>query len=75
MAGGVVNDVFYAVGGIDGGLHSTVEAYDPVSNTWTNAAPMPTARYALGVGVLNGVLYAVGGYNIGYLATVEGYQP
>jgi hypothetical protein len=76
---GVVGGVLYAVGGNNGdnsGL-TTVEAYDPTSDTWTSKASMPTSRYALGVAVVNGILYAVGGHNtnIGSLATVEAYDP
>jgi hypothetical protein len=70
---GVVNGALYAVGGVNtSSVLATVEAYDPISNTWTPKAPMPTARTYLGVGVVNGVLYAVGG---GILATVEAYIP
>ena len=59
---GVVNGILYAVGGGNGNsVFATVEAYDPVSNTWTTRASMPTGRSGLGVGVVNGVLYAVGG--------------
>jgi hypothetical protein len=36
---------------------NTVEAYDPLTNTWTPKAPMPTARYNFGAGVVNGILY------------------
>lgn len=46
--------------------------------TWTTKAPMPTARFDLGVGVINGILYAVGGRTLSpreYLSTVEAYDP
>jgi hypothetical protein len=78
LAVGVVNGVLYAVGGavdFNGGARQTVEAYDPVTNTWTTKAPMPTARWLLAVGVVNGVLYAVGGETPGVLQTVEAYDP
>jgi hypothetical protein len=60
---GVVSGVLNTVGGRAGsGLWSaTVEAYDPVANSWTTKAP-PSGRYAVGFGVVHGVLYAVGGY-------------
>src|SRR5213592_3434818 len=67
---GVVNGILYAVGGEDGLYHcpfggapgpgpflGVVEAYDPVANTWTTKASMPTPRARFGVGVTNGVLY------------------
>jgi hypothetical protein len=38
-----------------------MEAYDPLTNTWTSKAAMPTARSALAAGVVNGLVYAVGG--------------
>jgi hypothetical protein len=37
------------------------EVYDPASNTWTNAAPLPTSRDHLAVAALVGRLVAVGG--------------
>lgn len=55
---------------------ATVEAYDPVTNTWTTKAPMPTPRSMLAVGVVNGILYAVGGQSAtGSFNVVEAYNP
>jgi N-acetylneuraminic acid mutarotase len=90
LAVGVVNGLLYAVGGdsvlgigFEQSKYTTaVEAYDPVANSWTTKAPMPTPRGDFAVGVVNGVLYAVGGFryavggaSYGYLATVEAYDP
>ena len=88
MGVGVANGVLYAIGGFSihytatGGYSSsesilaTVEAYDPVANSWTTKAPMATSRYNLAVGVVNGVVYAVGGAAVpAYLTTVEAYDP
>jgi len=76
---GVVNGILYAVGGISAAAPqgvSTVEAYDPTTDTWTTKAPMPTPRNSLTIGVMNGILYAVGGGNSsGFLGTVEAYDP
>jgi N-acetylneuraminic acid mutarotase len=61
---GVVNGVFYALGGslITGAYVSTVEAYDPATNTWTPKAPMPATRaFGWAVGTINGTLYVAGG--------------
>jgi hypothetical protein len=39
-----VNGILYAVGGTKPSvILNTVEAYDPLTNTWTPKAPMPTA--------------------------------
>ena len=81
---GVVNGVIYVVGGyaIDPTTHgatmvSTVQAYDPGTNSWSTKQPIPTKRYALGVASVGGLLYAVGGYDfrLETLATVEAYNP
>jgi hypothetical protein len=79
---GVINGIIYAVGGTPTTPNcctplTTLEAYDPVANTWTEKAPMPTARFNLGVAVVNGILYAMGGTNgcPCSLATVEAYDP
>lgn len=43
----------YAVGGIDGPSYlSTVEIFDPKTNTWEEVLPMETCRAAAGVAVL-----------------------
>jgi hypothetical protein len=73
---------FYVVGGyngyLGGAVYSTVEAYDPVANTWSTKVSTPTARNSAGSGVLNGIDYVVGGSltnGANALATVEGYDP
>ena len=51
-----------------GGLTDTgagsarVEVYDPATNSWTNAAPLPEQRHHIGVATLGGALYSVGGF-------------
>jgi N-acetylneuraminic acid mutarotase len=81
---GVINGIFYAVGGTGPCPPctplATLEAYNPVTNSWATLAPMPTARRELAAGVVNGVLYAVGGDSSSagsstYLNTVEAYDP
>jgi N-acetylneuraminic acid mutarotase len=78
----VVNGMLYAIGGfhldpVHGiGLYlSTVEAYDPATNTWSTKAPMPTPRVWTSAGVVNGIIYVVGGANGPGVATVEAYDP
>lgn len=50
--------------GINGVYADTAinEEYDPVADTWTTKAPMPTARRNLSAEVINGKLYALGGH-------------
>jgi outer membrane protein assembly factor BamB len=77
-----IGGLVYLVGGGDCicSVTSTLQAYDPLANTWTNLAPMPTARYQVGAAELNGLLYAIGG-NPGcgdiyqMLSAVEAYDP
>ena len=58
----VADGILYAIGGANAtGLLATVEAYDPVSNTWTTRPAMPTARQWLAASTVNGILYALGG--------------
>ena len=71
--------ILYALGGgtTFGAILTTVEAYDPATDSWTGKAPMLTPRHSLGVTAINGTLYAVGGATIGTLvpAPVEAYDP
>src|SRR6185295_120353 len=72
----VVNGVIYAVGGNAIGVLSTVEAYDPATNSWISKAPMPTARGEFGISVVNNVIYVIGGTTgSNYIGTVEAYDP
>jgi N-acetylneuraminic acid mutarotase len=77
----VVNGLIYVLGGATGPstVTAAVEAYDPVADSWTTKASMPTVRYAFRAATLNGKIYAVGGTTIGgagnYLKTVEVYTP
>lgn len=82
LAVGVVNGIIYAVGGLvfTGSqvvYSNAVQAYDPVTNTWTTKASMPTGRNDAAIGVVNGIMYVVGGYNTagGDQRTVEAYDP
>jgi len=84
-AAGVINGILYVVGGRvvnplapDYTFVGTVEAYDPVTDSWTTKTPMPTGRSNLAVAVLNGRLYAIGGNAATWgpaLNTVEAYNP
>ncbi|XP_040189425.1 kelch-like protein 28 isoform X2 [Rana temporaria] len=55
---------------------SSVECWDPVTNTWTSLGRMNECRSTLGTVVLAGELYALGGYNgQSCLQSVEKYIP
>lgn len=64
---GMIGGRLYVIGGYrQSGLSAwqpvaTVYAYDPATDTWTERAPMPTARGALAVAAHDGKLYAIGG--------------
>jgi N-acetylneuraminic acid mutarotase len=91
-AGGTLGGIIYLVGGESregdpqacGDVVGTVEAYDPVLNTWSAKAPMKKARtqVSLAVDAMNNKLYAIGG-SVGQtgnppwaaLPTVEVYDP
>src|SRR5258708_32979901 len=75
-SGGVVNNVFYVLGGAAGAFLGDVFAYDPPTDMWTAQAPLPTARANVMVAAVGGILYAVGGQDSsGLLADVEAYDP
>ena len=62
----VVNGKIYAIGGDSGDYLpaptlSAVEEYDPLTDTWTRKADIPTTRGGLCTAVVNGKIYAIGG--------------
>jgi len=94
---GTVNGKIYVIGGAttapgatNPAIHptiaqrvlSTVEEYDPETNTWRTRSPMPTPRNHTAAGVVDGKIYVIGG-RIGAafiaassdLANVEAYDP
>jgi len=74
-----VNGMIYAIGGRAGSQYlSTVEMYDPASDTWTKKANMLTERADHCTCAVNGKIYAIGGgggSDKKPLATVEEYDP
>jgi hypothetical protein len=76
-SGAAIGGKLQIIGGRNGNTYlNTVEAYDPLTNSWSNRASMPTGRASFGVGAISGFLYAVGGRDIGSaLSTNERYAP
>jgi len=76
-----LNGKVYVIGGQDADdnklIFSTVHEYDPVTDTWTKKADMPTPRMMLSTCVNNGKIYAIGGWGgaIPPLTNVEEYDP
>ena len=86
LSGAVVNGKFYVVGAWGGGtpygVFNFVEEYDPLSDTWTSKAPMPTTRASATAVAYNNKIYVFGGYydnDFGTARTtytvVEAYDP
>ncbi len=66
----------YAIGGYDGSnFLSTVEIYDPSTNSWSTGSSMKYARERLVAGAINRKLYAVAGRGPSNLDVVERYDP
>lgn len=63
VAGAAIDTIVYIVGGFDGAGRavSTVEAYDTISDSWSELTPMLAARGALTANFVDDTLYAVGG--------------
>ncbi|MGH7568295.1 MAG: Kelch repeat-containing protein [Gemmatimonadales bacterium] len=60
---GVVNGELIVVGGM-GPTRAHVDStaiYDPATNTWRHAAPIPTLRDHLTAQAVSGIMYAIGG--------------
>jgi N-acetylneuraminic acid mutarotase len=74
----VVNGKIYVIGGLPsegtGSRFSTVEEFDPVTNTWTRKTDMPIARAALSSSVVNGRIYTIGGGSDDGHTIVEEYD-
>jgi len=59
---GVVGDKIYIVGGFDGSSPlSSIERYDPISNTWTTVANMDSSICQYDLSVVNNKIYIISG--------------
>ena len=66
IAAAVVDDKIYIIGGTLENFEgpdgiSTIEEYDPQTNTWRQVADMPTPRYYPKAAVVNDTIYVFGG--------------
>ena len=88
LSASVVNGKIYVIGGGDSSsttymeveTFSTVEEYDPATDTWTTKSPMPTARGFHSANVVDGKIYIIGGSQASspdrnHVLTVEVYDP
>ena len=74
----VLDNKIYVTGGEDSDYQplSSVDCYDPDTNTWTQVTSMNVARSCHGLVSLHGRLYAIGGVTRGeYVESMEVYDP
>ena len=85
LAAAAIDGKLYVVGGWNDTdfpkvpWRSTLEVYDPATNTWSTKANMPTPRINPAAVAIDGKLYVVGGRNVDGYATgldvLEVYDP
>ena len=63
------------MGGWGSGIQSRHDAYDPVTNTWSNKASLPTATYYIVACAVHDKIYAIGGWDGSYLQRNIMYDP
>jgi len=74
----LVNGKIYVAGGGNNNVHyTTMQVYDPVSNSWSTSSAMnAVGRTGPGVAALDGLVYVAGGHNgTVSLASMEIYDP
>lgn len=72
------NGLIYVIGGqnISDYVFTTVEVYDPNSDTWTTTAPLVSATRGASATVgLDGLIYVFGGYNTSAVYATQIYDP
>jgi len=86
LSASVVDGKIYAIGGGAAssssflGMRSlsTVEEYDPATDTWTTKSEMPTGRYQHSTSVVDGRIYVIGGspsYPWSPIRALDVYEP
>lgn len=77
VAAAALNRVIYVVGGFSEpglgnltnlGVTDTVEVYDPSSDRWSTARPLPAPLHHAGAAALDGHVYVIGGFTTGFLS-------
>ena len=65
VAVAAVNGKVYLIGGFGpgGSILSSVEEYDPATNTWRFIAPLPAGRHHTAAAVIGSSIYVVGGFS------------
>jgi N-acetylneuraminic acid mutarotase len=62
LASAAFNETIYVFGGEEpSDTFNNNEKYDPETNTWTSAQPMPTARHGLAAVSIDDKIYIIGG--------------
>ena len=62
LAAAVLEGKIHAFGGeTRSSVFDKHEVYDPATDRWTSAPPLPTARHGLGAATLSGKIYVIGG--------------
>lgn len=71
----VLGGKIYLLGGFTlGGLSAAVEVYDPATDTWTDAAPLPATMHHVNAAVVGDTLYVLGFLESGaFLANGAGF--
>ncbi len=78
LAAAASGGIVYAIGGIGpDAWSSSVDAYNPATNSWTTVGQMATPRTGAGAVTINGKIYVVGGHVAGGIASgiIEAYRP
>ena len=59
-----LNGEIYVLGGVEqsGSVSNVVDVYNPVTDSWRSAAPLPLAVWRSSAAVANGRIYIIGGY-------------
>jgi N-acetylneuraminic acid mutarotase len=61
VASAVYNNRLYVFGGYNGSYLTTMEYFDPSTNTWTSRASSTTATHYHAMAEMSGIIYSIGG--------------